>query len=52
MVPVVVMVLPVEIVPKPEAMEPELKAPTEVKEEETTPEPKVVAESTSVLLIL
>ena len=38
-----VMVLPVEMVPKPEAILPEARAPTWVKEELTTAEPKVVA---------
>ena len=48
MVPVVVMALPVEIAPKPEAIEPEANAPTVVKDEVKTPEPKVVPESTLV----
>jgi len=36
------MVLAVEMVPKPDAMEPDAKAPTEVREEEVTPDPRVV----------
>src|SRR5690242_6923517 len=46
-----VMVFAVEIVPKPEAIEPDDKAPTVVKEEVVTPVPSVVADNTSVLLI-
>jgi hypothetical protein len=51
MVAEVVMVLPVEILPKPEAMDPEAKAPTLVRDETVTPEPRVVAFKTEVLLI-
>jgi hypothetical protein len=39
-VPVIVLV--VEIVPKPEAIDPEASAPTVVKDDVTTPEAKVV----------
>jgi hypothetical protein len=46
------MVLVVAIEPKPEAMEPEARAPVEVREEVVTPEPRVVADKTSVPLIL
>ncbi len=43
-----VMVLEVWIVPKPEAIEPDDKAPTVVKEEVVTADPRVVAFNTSV----
>ena len=46
-----VMVLAVAMVPKPEAMLPEIRAPVVVRLLEVTPDPRVVAESTSVLLI-
>ena|SRR5260221_743133 len=46
-----VIVLAVAIVPKPEAIEPLVRAPTVVREDVVTPEPNVVAESTSVPLI-
>ena len=41
-----VIVLAVAIVPKPEAMEPDDRAPVEVRDEFTIPEPRVVDEST------
>ena len=40
------------MVPKPEAKEPEERAPVEVREEPVTPEPKVVPERTEASLIL
>ena len=46
-----VIVFAVEIVPKPEAIEPLLSAPTVVKDELTTAVPKVVAFKTLVPLI-
>ena len=39
------------IVPKPEAREPEVRAPVEVREEETTAEPRAVPERTGVPLM-
>ena len=51
-VPVVVMLsAPVSIAPNPEVIEPEFNAPTLVREENNTPEPRVVAERTLALLI-
>ncbi len=52
MFPVVEIWLVVLMVPKPPAIEPEARAPIEVKEEAVTPLPKVVPERTSVVLIL
>jgi hypothetical protein len=43
-----VMVLAVAMVPKPEAMEPEDRAPVLVREEFTIPEPRVVEDKTLV----
>ena len=48
---VVVMVLVVSIVPKPEAMEPDDRAPTLVRDELTTPAPNVSLDSTLALLM-
>ena len=39
------------MLPKPEAMEPDPKAPTEVSDDPVTSEPKAVSERTDVLLI-
>ena len=39
------------MLPNPEAMEPEERAPTEVSEEETMPEPKEVESRTLTLLM-
>ena len=51
--PVVVIVdEPVSIVPKPDVIEPEFRAPTVVRLDVTTAPPSVVAFSTSVPLIL
>ena len=41
---------PMLMVPKPEAIEPEERAPTVVREEVTTPEPRVLLERTLVPL--
>ena len=43
-----VMVFPVAIVPNPEAIEPDVSAPTWVSEELITPDPRVVADNTLV----
>ena len=49
--PAVRLLAPMLMVPKPEAMEPEMRAPTEVREDPVIPEPRVVAERTLVPLI-
>jgi len=52
-VPVVVILSsPTSIEPNPEVIEPEFKAPVDVREEYNIPEPRVVAERTSAPLIL
>ena len=43
-----VMVFAVAMVPKPEAIDPLVRAPVPVNDEFTTPEPKVVEERTEV----
>jgi len=43
-----VIVFAVEIVPNPEAIEPEESAPTEVSDDDVTPVPRVVEERTEV----
>jgi hypothetical protein len=46
------MVLAVDMVPNPEAMEPEVRAPTETREEAVTPAPRVEPDKTSLPAIL
>ena len=51
-VPVVVILSsPILIEPKPEVIEPEFRTPVDVRDEDNTPEPRVVAERTFVPLI-